>query len=354
MRSNFSCKIALRYLWTRRAEAFITIITIISILGVAIGVMVLNIVMAVMTGFESTLQDKILNTNSHVVVRSLDGLVNGWQEKVEVISKLPGISSVSAFTQHQALIRTRDRSSGILIRGVTPGSSAAQQLESYLGSGSKPSGEMQLFDPPPILIEDEQGGEKQVKLPAIIIGRELSRSMGLYIGMPVSILAPQTSSSPFGLVPRFRRFVVAGIYSSGLVEYESGLAYASLEEAQRFFGSGAAVSGLEVRLKDIHSAPLIAKKIIDTLGGLASGLYSQDWTEVNKPLWDAIKLEKKVYFLVLLLIVVMASFSIITTLVMLVLEKRKDIAILKTMGAGSRAIGRIFIIQGATIGALGT
>ncbi len=348
---SFSKKVAARYLWTRRAEAFITIITVISILGVAIGVMVLNITMAVMTGFEKELKNKITSTNSHIVVRALGGKLESWKELSSRIQGIPGVESVSAFTQNQALIRTRDHSSGIIIRGLQKGSAAAKQVAGYEVQGDSVD---RLFDPPSFIVSDADGNESDVKLPGIIVGQELARTMGLYENMAISVLTPQVSSTPFGLVPRFRRFVIAGVYNSGLVEYESGLAYASLEEAQKFFGFGDGVSGLEVRVKDINKSPEVTQAITLGAGGISSGIYAQDWTETNKPLWDALKLEKKVYFIVLLLIVVMASFSIITTLIMLVLEKRKDIAIMKTLGATAQKVGAIFFIHGATIGAFGT
>lgn len=348
---HFSRKVALRYLWSKRAEAFISIITVISILGVAIGVMVLNVVMSVMTGFEKELKQRIISANSHIVVRALGGRIEDWPERQAAIEKIAGIESVSPFTQHQALLRSGDRSAGIIIRGVAPGTSAARQLADYLEIKES---QVPLFDAQPLISRSGAADEDAVRLPALVVGRELARSMGLFIGMPVSLLTPQVSSSPFGLIPRFRRFVVAGIYSSGLVEYESGLAYASLEEAQKFFEFGRAVSGLEVRVRNFDQSPRLTKQIVETLGGLSSGLYAQDWTEINKPLWDALRLEKKVYFIVLLLIIVMASFSIITTLVMLVLEKRKDIAIMKTMGASARSVGLIFFLQGAVIGLVGT
>jgi len=346
---RFSKKVAARYLWSRRMEAFITIITIISILGVTIGVMVLNMSMAVMSGFERELKDKIVSTNSHIVVRGLGGKINNWPELAKRIEALEGVESVAPFTQHQALLRTRDRSAGIIIRGIAPGTSAARQLARYM---SRSEDEVPLFNPPEVL--PPGGGDGPVELPALVVGREMARAMGLFEGTAVSILAPQVSSSPFGLVPRFRRFVVAGIYNSGLVEYESGLGYVSLFEAQKFFDFGESVSGLEVRVKDFDRSPEITKRVMEALGGLSSGLYAQDWTELNKPLWDALRLEKKVYFIVLLLIVIMASFSIITTLIMLVLEKRKDIAIMKTMGATAQAVALVFFLQGAIIGAIGT
>lgn len=352
MSSNaFSRKIALRYLWSRRGEAFITIITIISILGVAIGVMVLNMVMAVMTGFQHELREKIVGTNSHIVVRRLSGKIQDWENVSKSIAAVPGVASVAAFTYHQALLRTQTGSTGILIRGIQRGSSAENQLSAYVDSAKDLQA---LFSPPPVLVDNENGEKESVVLPALIVGKELVRSLGLMVGSPVSLLSPTMTSSPFGLMPKFRRFTVAGIYNSGLVEYESGLAYADLGEAQKFFNMGNSVSGLEVRVRDIDASPAIAKSIVEALGGLSSGYYAQDWTETNKPLWDAMRLEKKVYFIVLLLIVVMASFSIISTLIMIVLEKRRDIAVLKTMGASTRSIARIFILQGSVIGGIGT
>lgn len=348
---KFSLRVALRYLWTKRSEAFITIITVISILGVAIGVMVLNIVMAVMTGFEVELKSKVTETNSHIVVRSIGGKLSEWEGISEKIVAISGVESVSPSIQHQALIRNETRSSGILLRGLKQGSSSAQQVANYLSSQDEIKA---LFSPPAIIARSQDGTEQEAHVPGIVIGRELAKQMGLFVGNTISILTPQVASSPFGLVPRFRRFVVTGVYNSGLIEYESGVAYIALDEAQRFFDFAQSISALEVRVKDIDKTTELTEKIVEASGGLGQGVYVQDWKESNKPLWDALRLEKKVYFIVLLLIVVMASFSIITTLIMLVLEKRKDIAILRTLGASSSAIRRIFLVQGCVIGLLGT
>jgi lipoprotein-releasing system permease protein len=349
--SAFSRKIALRYLWSKRSEAFISIISVISVVGVAIGVMVLNIVMAVMTGFEHELREKIVGTDSHVVVQKVGGRIDRWKDVASEVQRVKDVISVSPFTYHQVLVRTDARSSGLLLRGVEKDTASADQVKRYLRSDEDLP---RLFNPPPLRIELSSGEESEAKLPGIVVGHSLARSLGLYEGVPVSILSPQVTSTPFGLVPSFRRFLVVGIYSSGLVEYESGVAYVSLEEAQKFFGMKDAVSGLEVRVKDINAAPIIARQILDHLGGAGSGFTVSDWTATNKPLWDALQLEKRVYFIVLLLIIVMASFSIITTLIMIVLEKRKDIAIMKTLGASTKSVGRIFRIQGAVIGGLGT
>ncbi len=349
--SAFSKKIALRYLWSKRSEAFISIITVISVVGVAIGVMVLNIVMAVMTGFEYELKQKIVGTDSHIVIHKTGGRVDGWRDVVSNLTTVPGVKSVSPFTYHQVLIRSEARSSGVLVRGIEKGTASAQQVESTV----ERTGSLEpLFNPPSVPVTLANGDEREANLPGILVGRALARSLFLYTGNTVSILSPQVSSTPFGLVPNFRRFVVIGSYSSGLSEYESGVAYISLSEAQKFFEMGDSVTGLEVRVTDIDAAPVIAGDIMNRLGGLASGFTATDWTTTNKPLWDAIQLEKRVYFLVLLLIIVMASFSIVTTLIMIVIEKRKDIAVMKTLGASTQSVSRIFRIQGAVIGGIGT
>ena len=343
---------ALRYLWSQRSEAFISIITVFSVLGVAIGVVVLCVVMAVMTGFEHELREKIVGTDSHIVVQRYGGHIAGWREIEKRISGVAGVTSASPYSYHQGLLRVGERAAGILVRGVAPGTQGAQQLQRYLEPGSTLD---QLFYPAPLAVfSHESGAESEAALPGIVIGRELRESLGLLPLMPVSLLSPSVTSTPFGLMPKFRRFVVSGSYKSGLVEYESALAYVSLEEAQKFFGMGDSVSGFEVRVRDVDAAPQIAERIVEALGGIGTGFFARPWTERNKELWNAIRLEKQVYFIVLLLIILMASLSIVTTLVMIVIEKRKDVAVMKTMGATSSSIALIFCIQGAVIGFLGT
>lgn len=348
--SAFSRKVALRYLWSRRGEAFISIITIISVLGVAIGVAVLCIVMAIMTGFEHELREKIIGANSHIVVRKLSGRIDSWEPAVKKIEAVAEVSSVSPFTYSQGLIRTKSGAAGVLVRGILKDSAAGAQLAQYVGDKREFEA---LFSPSTMEVQAEDGSTESAELPGILVGRELSRNLGLLPGTPVSVLAPTLTSTPFGLVPKFRRFVVVGTYSSGLVGYEAELAYVDMPAAQHFFAFGNSISGIEVRVRDVDKAPQIAGRILDALGGLGSGFVVQDWTESNKALWDAMRLEKKVYFIVLLLIIVMASFSIISTLVMIVLEKRKDIAVMMTLGASGSSIGKIFRIQGAIIGGLG-
>ena len=336
-------KIAWRYLWAKRAEAFIRIVTSMSILGVAVGVAVLVMVMAVMTGFEYELRSKILQTDSHVVVRRVGGPIPSWREVQTKIQSVAGLRSVVPFTVNQALLRTDENTVGLLVRGIDPAGDGGRQLQGFLDPGVNASVVLET-------VPDEEG----VQLPALVIGRDLARTHGILTGQRVSLLSSHVASSPFGLMPRFKRFEVSSIYSSGLTGYESALAYMNLRDAQSFFRLGDTVTGFEVRVVDENAAPAIARQILDALGGVGSGMFAQDWTESNRPLWEAIKLEKRVYFLVLLLIIVMASFSIISTLVMIVLEKRKDIAILRTLGASAGSIRAVFQLQGAVIGGVGT
>ncbi len=347
--SSVAAKIAKRYLVSGRKEAFINIITIISILGVAIGVVVINVTMAIMTGFEYELKKKILEVDSHIVVKKLGGIIPDWEKTAKVIEGIPEVTSLSPFTYTQALLRADGNATGVLVRGIKADSDAGRQLSNYLDGVS--ASEALGFDE----IDKSTGGGnlEKVSLPGIVIGNELSRSLGLFPGMTVSLLSPQVGSTPLGLIPKFKRFVVTAIYKSGLVNYENALAYIDLSQAQQFFRMGNGVSGLEVRLADVDTAPKVSQEILNRVDD-ATGFYAQDWTSTNKPLWDAIKMEKNVYFIVLLLIIVMASFSIISTLVLLVLEKRGDVAILRTLGAKSSTVGNIFRIQGALIGGVGT
>jgi lipoprotein-releasing system permease protein len=347
----FSWWVALRYLWSSRAEASITVITGIAIIGVAIGVITLNMVMAVMTGFQTELKSKILGADAHITVRNLSGTVENWESLLQVIRDVQGVESVSPYTYSQALLQTKQGATGLLIRGLKEGTAAATQLGSYLDDPPRLRG---MFESVVEKVTDPlRGGTRDVKLPGIAVGEELAKRFNLFEGAVVTLLAPQTTATPFGLTPRFRRFRVAAVYSSGLVEYESGLAYTSLEEAQSFFRLGADVSALEVRVRDVDSAPSVARAIVDAVGSTRQGFYTRDWTEVNEAFFEAFKLEKRVYFIVLLLIIVMASFSIVSSLIMVVLEKRKDIAILKTLGASSGSIAAVFNIQGAVIGGVG-
>lgn len=345
--SSFSLKIAFRYLLTKRKEAFISIISIVSLIGIAIGVGVLNIVMAIMTGFEFELKSKIIGANSHIVVRREASEIPNEQEVALKISKIKGVASVSPYVYRQGLLRYKDRSVGMLIKGLKEGTQATKKLFENVKSNQ----ESILFHK--VEFTDTQNSH-QSNLPVIIIGKQLSLDLGLYKGAIVTLLSSSTQSSPFGLMPKYKRFIVGEIYSSGLSEYESGLVYVDIKEAQGFFEMKDRVSGFEVFVDNLDEAQNVALDINKSLKEISPYYFTQTWLDLNKPLWEALQLEKKTYFIVLLLIIIMASFSVVTTLVMIVLEKRKDVAILKTLGATTKDIAKIFILMGVVIGFIGT
>ncbi|MCC6220898.1 MAG: ABC transporter permease [Deltaproteobacteria bacterium] len=343
--------IAFRYLRSKRKEVFVSIIAVVSILSVAISVMVLDIVLSVMTGFENELRAKLIGANAHVVIRKFGGNVEQWKEVSDLVVRQNGIKGVFPYTYNQAMLTVSGGARGLIIKGIADEPLAKEKLEQYLEAGTTMSS---LFSPAEVEILRPDGQKDLIKLSPLIIGRELARSMGLENGSIVSLFAPTLMSSPQGLIPKQRRFVVVGTYSSGLVEYESGMAYTSLEAAQSFFKFEKGVTGLEVVVKNIFEATAIADNLANALQALDDGYYATDWTEPNKPLWEAIRLEKRVYFIVLLLLILVASFSIVSTLVMVVMEKGKDIAVFKSMGASADSIMKIFFIQGALIGTSGT
>lgn len=343
--------LALRYLRSKRREVFISIITVISILGVAVSVVVLDIVLAIMTGFEAELRSRLVNANEHIRIYQPGGNISEWEKLVDQISVIPGVKSAFGFTYNQVMVSAEGAATGVIIRGVSNTPAAKGKVQEVLESGNSVES---LFSPQSVVVNRPDGVADEVQLPTVIVGRELKLKLGLHSDRPVTLLSPQFIASPQGLSPKMRRFAIGGVYASGLIEYESALAYMSLDNAQHFFGFGDAVGGIEVVVDDIARAPELAQLIAAQLNATERGLRVTDWTEVNRPLWQALELEKRVYFFVLLLLILVSSFSIVATLVMLVMEKSRDIAVLKTIGATSRSVLAIFLIEGTVIGVLGT
>ncbi len=343
-----------RYLRSKRKEVFISIITVISVLGVAISVMVLDIALAIMTGLETELKAKLIDAGAHIVVRRFGGDIEQPQRLIDSILKVPNVQTVTPFSYNQALISSPAGSRGLLVRGIPDDLAVRTKLTKMSLSETELDN---LYNPPKVTIERPDGELDDIALPSLVIGKALQDQLRIYPGMPVTLFSPQMGNSPQGLIPKTRRFVVAGTYKSGLQEYEAGLAYASLTEAQRFFGLDNRVSGLEIMLTDMFKAQELKSTVLDflvrDLGEEGNQYFAADWTEPNKPLWDAMKLEKQVYFIVLLLLIAIASFSIVSTLVMVVIEKSRDIAVLKSIGAPDAMILRVFLFQGAIIGAAG-
>lgn len=345
--SSFSKLIAKRYLWTKRSEAFISLITISSIIGVALGVMVLCITMSIMSGFEHELKKKIVGS-AHIYITSATKGISEEGFISEVFNRQERIEKISPYTEHQVLLQIGKHSRGLVLKGIREETYKGKEIQGYLQK------EVKLGNALKPQINGSALGNTNIA--PIIIGKELQSQFGLSVGSIVTILTPQLQSSPFGFMPRFKRFMVSAIYKSGLSGYEESLAYINIEDAKSFFRMGKTkVSGFEVKLTDSKLAPKVARNIAnDIYSKHGPGIFVQDWSESNRELWEAIQLEKRVYFIVLLLLIVLASFSIVSSLVMIVMEKRKDIAVLKTLGARDKSIAKIFRIQGAVIGLIGT
>jgi lipoprotein-releasing system permease protein len=337
--------IGLRYLRAKRKEAFISLITVISMLGVMIGVMTLTIVLAVMTGFEEDLRDRILGFNPHVVVLSVSGTVSDYASVVERVDAVPGVAAAAPFVYGQVMLSAQQNVTGAAVRGISAASGGVLDLERHLKEGSLD--ELGTLHDVPL----DEGRGATVQLPGIIVGKDVARQLGLLVGDPVSVISPVATPTAVGMVPRVKRFVVVGLFDSGMAEYDSSLVYMDLASAQKFFDMNGTVTGIEVRATDLYRAKEVGDRIRATLG---FPFRVRDWMEINHNLFSALKLEKTVYFIVLLLIVLVAAFNIVATLIMVVMEKRKDIAILKSMGATRAAVGRIFIYKGMIIGVVGT
>ncbi len=337
--------IGLRYLRARRREAFISLITLISTAGVAIGVMTLNITLAIMTGFEEDLRDRILGFNPHVLVWSDAGAVEDYPAVLDRVRSVPGVARAAPFIYAQLMLATPENVQGVLVRGITPSGEGAVDLAPHMLEGTVE----RLAEHYAVPLGEGRGAT--VKLPGIIVGVELARELGVAVGDTVNVASPIGKAAQAGAAPRIKQFVVVGRFNAGMPEYDSGLAYVSLADAQRLYGLGEAVSGIEVRVIDLYQASAVAARIAAVLG---APFRARDWMQANHNLFAALKMQKTVYFIVLLLIVLVAAFTIVATLIMVVMEKRKDIAVLKSMGAPSAGIGRIFVFKGLIIGAVGT
>jgi lipoprotein-releasing system permease protein len=341
---SFEFFISLRYLRAKRKQIFVSIITFISIAGIFLGVAALIIVLAVMNGFETDLRNKILGINSHVVLMQYTGAMKDYQKVMNEVEKVEGVVASTPFIFSQAMLKNEGRTSGVILRGMSVDSAFK-----VINLGKMHEGNIAY------LSEKERStlelGKDKSMLPGIVIGKELAKNIGLLLFDPVNIISPMGISTPMGMVHKMKKFVVVGIFDSGFYEYDSTLAYVSLRDCQDFLNLGEQVTGIEIKVNDIYKANIIAKSIERKLG---FPFWARNWMEMNKNLFSALKLEKRVMFIILSLIVLVAAFNIICTLIMIVMEKNKDIAILKSMGATSASIMKIFVYQGVIIGAIGT
>ena len=352
MQLPYEVFIGLRYLRAKRRSRTSSFNTMISIPGVTIGVAALIATLGIMTGFKEDLQAKILGTNSHIIVTTKTGEnIKDYEAVTEKAGTVPGVVAATPFVFKQVLLTTSTASHGVVLRGIDVVREASvTEIARNLKAGAledlnrlaPPSPEPGLKEPP---------AEPPTPLPGIIIGRELSLRLGAFIGDRINVVSPVGPISALGMIPKVRGFRVAGVFESGMFEYDSSLAYVSIQQAQEFFNMGHAVTGIEVKVTDIFKADEISRRIERTL---EYPYWARDWMKLNKNLFSALKLEKFMMFVLLVLVVIVAAFNIVSTLAMIVVEKHREIAILKAMGATGPAVMRIFMLNGLVIGLVGT
>lgn len=338
---SYELFIGLRYLKAKRKQSFISVITFISIAGITLGVMALIIVISVMGGFEEDLKKKILGINAHLVVMELSRGLSEPELVTSAINRIDGVEGSTPYTYNQAMLSASGGVMGVVVRGIdTKTVGDVIVLPERIIEGS-------LANVEPSFRE----AASKDSMPAIIIGSELAKNLSLEVGDEVNILSPTGTTTAAGSTPRMASFQVGGIFEMGMYEYDSSLVFMSVANAQSFFKLKDRVTGIEVKIEDIYKADAIKGKIL----GLLDGPYwVRTWKDMNKNLFSALKLEKFAMFIILTLIIIVAAMNIISTLIMVVMEKGKDIAILKSMGATSASIMKIFMIEGVIIGLCGT
>ncbi len=324
---NYETSVGLRYLRSKRKEAFISFTTWISVAGIAIGVMALIVVIAVMTGFQDEIRERILGINPHVLVLGVSGDIQEPQEVVKVVKDVKGVTHAFPFISFQAMVQSGKQLSGVAVKGLS-------------------AGDVKFMSP----LLKEGGVDALDRNGSVLIGKELSKNMNLFYGDAFTIMVPFGGISPMGAVPETVRARVGGIFETGMYEIDNTLIIMPLQDVAAIFGGGA--TGIEVKIDDVYKANDVRKQISERLGPGAP-YFSRTWIEMNRNLFSALKLEKIAMFIILALIIFVASFNIISSLIMTVMEKQKDIAILKAIGARKASVMKIFMVEGITIGIFG-
>jgi lipoprotein-releasing system permease protein len=332
---RFEAFLAIRYLKAKRKQAFISVITVISVVGVMMGVMALIVVLSVMNGFREDLMGKILGVNSHMVVLSYDGAFLDYERVARDTSTVEGVVATTPFIYSQVMVNSQGSVSGSVMRGIdTATAGRVIAIDRMIKRGSLES------------LDTLHDG-----LPAIIMGKELSRMLAVQPGDTVTVVSPMGKLTPVGRVPQNRKFKVTAIFESGMYEYDATMVYVSLKEAQDFLGLDNRATGVEVKVTDVYKADLVGSDVTRKLG---YPFWAKDWKQMNRSLVSALKLEKIAMFVILIMIVLVGALNIISTLVMVVMEKNKDVAILRAMGATRKNIMAVFMIQGVLVGVVGT
>jgi lipoprotein-releasing system permease protein len=353
---RFELFVASRYLRAKRRQAVIGVITSISIVGVMLGVASLIVALAVTNGFRQDLQQRLLGASSHVdLLRVQSDGIRDWPALLERLLKQPHIVAGAPAIYEQVLISRGARARGAVLKGVLP--SEERKVSDLLQTVKLGSAEP--LDQP-IQPQTEQNAspdslaaarDRVAAMPPVILGKDMADNLGATVGSVVLVTSPQGELTPFGMVPKYARFKVVGIFSSGFYDYDNSWAFTRLPDAQHLFGLGNVVSLLEFKVDDIYRADKIAGEIEKVAG---SGFMTTNWMEQNRALFHALRLEQIVTFIIIALIVVVAALNILTSLTMMVMEKTRDIAVLMSMGARKGQVRRVFITQGVLIGILGT
>ena len=324
--------VGLRYTRSRRRNHFISFISLISTLGIALGVVVLITVLSVMNGFHKEVRERILGMASHGDVQALDGRMSDWQEAMRLAREHPRVLGAAPYIEGQAMLSHRREVTGAIVRGVDPAlESEVVEVGKHMLTGS---------------LSDLEPGKFR-----IILGRELANVLGATVGDKVTVIVPQITVTVAGSLPRLKRFTVSGLFEVGMGEYDRGVAMVNIRDAAVLQQLGEAVTGVRLRIDDVWMAQQVGFELANSLKGRYRVL---NWTDYHRNFFAALKMEKRMMGLLLFFIVVIAAFNIVSTLVMMVVDKQSDIAILKTFGASPGQIMRIFIVQGATLGAIGT
>ncbi|MEA3436373.1 MAG: lipoprotein-releasing ABC transporter permease subunit [Thermodesulfobacteriota bacterium] len=334
---SFEYFIGRRYLRAKRKQAFISLITFLSTAGIAVGVMALIVVIAVMSGFEADLKSRILGGQAHIVLMRHGGPFTEYRKILKDVGKIDGVKSATPVIYTQVMLRASSRVSGAVLRGIDPESA---------GRVIKTLDKVSLHNP-----KAGMGESSDNNVPGIVLGKELANNLGVSEGDTIYLISPRGMISPIGHLPAMKRFKLTGFFESGMYDYDGSFAYINIDQAQKILRMGNSVTGIEIRVDNMYKAREIAQKIVSDLG---FPFWARDWMQMNQNLFTALKLEKTVMFIILSLIVLVAAFNIASTLIMMVMEKTRDIAILKAMGATDKSIKKIFVFKGMVIGIVGT
>jgi lipoprotein-releasing system permease protein len=338
---RFELFVAVRYLRAKRRQAVVGVITVISIVGVAAGVASLIIALAITNGMRRDLQDRLLGSTAHVqLMRVASDGIRDWRSLTARLQQLPHVKAAAPGLYEQVLVSRGARSSGALIEGIIP----EQEIRVSDLLSNVTLGSAAALDPQPKSNQDQA-------LPPIVIGHDLADTIDAKVGSTVLITSPQGELTPLGLIPKFQRYRVAGIFHTGFYQYDSSMAFTSLADAQRLFGEPDVVSIISFKVDDLDRADQIGRAIEQAAG---PGFLTTNWMEQNRPLFRALQLEQRVTFIVIGLIVCVAALNILTALTMMVMEKTRDIAVLMSFGVRPRQIRTIFLLQGLLIGFTGT